>query len=119
MGAEILQGYAKYLQHCIRPLSSVTSGPSFHVRKALGSGPPYDKSGSTVLLVHPRAIFSILAANRDNTAADRSSAYRTRKSAEVSQKFTKFCELSRVWHVYAIYVFTPKSARICDTFRIS
>ena len=32
-----LQGYAKYLQHCIRPLSSVTSVPSFHVRKALSS----------------------------------------------------------------------------------
>ena len=89
------------------------------VSGAMAARSPYDMSGSTVLLVHPRAIFSILAENRDNTAADRSSAYRTRKSAEVSQKFTKFCELSRVWHVYAIYVFTPKSARICDTFRIS
>ena len=32
-----LLGYAKYLQHCIRPLSSVTSVPSFLVRKALSS----------------------------------------------------------------------------------
>jgi len=32
-----LQGYTKYLQHCIRPLSSVTLVPSFHLRKALNS----------------------------------------------------------------------------------